>query len=39
MPPIPKFAKTLAKLSKANPKVIPAELPSKIKKAVPQKKL
>ena len=33
MPPIPKFAKTLAKLSKANPKVIPAGLPSKMRKS------
>ncbi len=32
MPPIPKFAKALAKLAKANPKVIPGETPPKIKK-------
>ena len=32
MPPIPKFAKALAKLSKANPKVISGETLPKIKK-------
>lgn len=32
MPPIPKFAKALAKLAKANPKVISGETPPKIKK-------
>ena len=32
MPPIPKFAKALAKLAKANPKVISGKTPPKIKK-------
>lgn len=32
MPPIPKFAKALAKLAKANPKVISGETPPKIKR-------